>query len=60
MGEVIDKGFNFMQHGQWGGGGECLLWPRKVDKLNALKEDILLTPIPASVPGLSAVSITVC
>ncbi len=55
VGEVIDKGrdpeaeegdnnvfINFMQHGQQGSQGECLVWPRKVDRLNVLKEDILL------------------
>ncbi len=55
VGEVIDKGrepeaeegdnyvfINFMQHGQKGSQGERLVWPRKVDRLNVLKEVILL------------------
>jgi hypothetical protein len=62
VGEVLDKGgepeaeegdnyvfINFMQHGQQGSQGERLVWPRKVDRLNVLKEDILLAcqaPLP--------------
>jgi hypothetical protein len=47
---------NFMKHSQQGSKGERLVWPKKMDKLNVLREDILVACQPPTPdPGTSTI-----